>query len=173
RFIASPIMQGLERAGTTARCATALPNGRACSRVVRALSRRKGPQYVLKTGQRKMSEIIDDYEIAFERYGRPKGPFEKGRQCGYSAVATVKPGPAVDQGNQEPPPGTLVGPMSGRNMNWRRARLPGKPSLDHRWENDIPDRADRWLKAVERNRQQRRFTTTASSSSSTIARSSR
>lgn len=103
-FIASPIMQGLERAGTTARCATALPNGRACSRVVRALSRRKGPQYVLKTGQRKMSEIIDDYEIAFERYGRPKGPFEKGRQCGYSAVATAKPGPAVDQGNQEPPP---------------------------------------------------------------------
>src|SRR5262249_4535600 len=38
-------------------------------------------------------------------------------------------------------------------MNWRRARLASKPSLDHRWEFGefrVRDRADRWLQAVER-----------------------
>jgi hypothetical protein len=45
--------------------------------------------------------------------------------------------------------------MSGK-MNWHRAHLHGKPSLDYRYENDIPDRAARWLAAVERRQAQRR-----------------
>jgi len=53
--------------------------------------------------------------------------------------------------------------MSGR-MDWRRAKLHGRPTLDHRRENDLPDRAERWLRAVERRRQQDRSTTVASSS---------
>jgi hypothetical protein len=44
--------------------------------------------------------------------------------------------------------------MSGR-MNWRRAHLHGRPTLDYRHEHDLPDRADRWLAAVERRRAQR------------------
>jgi hypothetical protein len=35
--------------------------------------------------------------------------------------------------------------MSRRGMDWRRARLAGRPTLDHRFENDVPDRAERWL----------------------------
>jgi len=53
-----------------------------------------------------------------------------------------------------------------RNMNWRRARLRGKPSLDHRYEFD-PDYADtaaRWLRKAENRQRERRFTTAASSS---------
>ena len=56
--------------------------------------------------------------------------------------------------------------MTGRRMDWRRARLHGRPSLDHRHENDTPDRAERWLRAVERRQRERR-------SHSTVARSSR
>jgi hypothetical protein len=41
-------------------------------------------------------------------------------------------------------------------MNWARARLHGRPTLDKRYEFDVPDRADRWLRAVERRRQERR-----------------
>jgi len=37
--------------------------------------------------------------------------------------------------------------MSGK-MDWRRARLAGKRALDFRFENDVPDRAARWLKAL-------------------------
>jgi hypothetical protein len=51
-----------------------------------------------------MTEIVDDFESAFERYGRPKGPFETGRQHAYRATATAKPGPPVDRRHQEPPP---------------------------------------------------------------------
>ena len=54
--------------------------------------------------------------------------------------------------------------MSGRRMDWRRARLHGRPSLDHRFENDVPDRADKWLRAVERRQRERRNTLTAPSS---------
>jgi hypothetical protein len=32
----------------------------------------------------------------------------------------------------------------------------GKPTLDYRHEHDVPDRADRWLRAAERNQLQRR-----------------
>jgi hypothetical protein len=46
--------------------------------------------------------------------------------------------------------------MTGR-MNWRRARLYGRPTLDHRRENDVPDRADRWLRGVERRQRERRM----------------
>jgi hypothetical protein len=30
-------------------------------------------------GRAMSGEILDDYAVAFERYGRPKGPFEKDR----------------------------------------------------------------------------------------------
>jgi hypothetical protein len=46
--------------------------------------------------------------------------------------------------------------MTGRRMDWRKARLWGKPTLDFRYEHDMPDRAQRWLNAVERNQLQRR-----------------
>jgi hypothetical protein len=44
-------------------------------------------------------------------------------------------------------------------LNWRRAQLHGRRTLDHRYEfdADYPDRADKWLKAVERNQRQRRI----------------
>lgn len=53
-----------------------------------------------------------------------------------------------------------------RRMNWR-ARLHGRPSLDHRYENDVPDRAARWLGVVERRQRERR----SAISNSTVARS--
>ena len=43
-----------------------------------------------------------------------------------------------------------------RRMDWRRARLHGRPTLDHRYEHDVPDRADRWLRVVERRQRERR-----------------
>ena len=42
-----------------------------------------------------MGEIIADYFLALEQYGRPRGPFEKDRQCIYNAAITVRTGPAV------------------------------------------------------------------------------
>jgi hypothetical protein len=45
--------------------------------------------------------------------------------------------------------------MTGK-MNWRRAHLHGRPTLDYRYEHDIPDRAARWLAAVDR-RERRSF----------------
>jgi hypothetical protein len=41
-------------------------------------------------------------------------------------------------------------------MRWDKARLAGRPTLDHRHEFDAPDRAARWLRAVERRRQHER-----------------
>jgi len=53
-----------------------------------------------------------------------------------------------------------------KGMNWRRAKLASKPSLDHRYEftEFNRDRADRWLAAVERRRlrEQRHVTTLTS-----------
>jgi len=44
-------------------------------------------------------------------------------------------------------------------MNWRKAKLASKPSLDHRWDDSgsefSPDRASRWLQAVERRLRER------------------
>jgi hypothetical protein len=64
--------------------------------------------------------------------------------------------------------------MTGR-MDWRRARLVGKRVLDYRFEDDVPDRAARWLRKVEsrqqaqrRQRQRGRRTLTASSSAIAI-----
>jgi hypothetical protein len=45
--------------------------------------------------------------------------------------------------------------MTGR-MNWRKAHLHGRATLDFRREYDTPDRADRWLRVVERRLAQRR-----------------
>jgi hypothetical protein len=55
--------------------------------------------------------------------------------------------------------------MSGR-LNWRAARLRGRPSLDVNRELDVrsQDRAARWLAGAER-RQQKHRTTAAKSSS--------
>jgi hypothetical protein len=42
-------------------------------------------------------------------------------------------------------------------MNWWRAgKLYRRSTLDWRYENDLPDRADRWLRVVERRLAQRR-----------------
>jgi len=45
-------------------------------------------------------------------------------------------------------------------MNWRRARLQGRRTLDHRWDEfgefRIRDRADRWLQVVERRLREQR-----------------
>ena len=62
-----------------------------------------------------MGEIITDYFIALEPYGRPRGPFEKDREHIYNAAVTVKPGPKVDQRHQEPPspPAVLVDRQRG------------------------------------------------------------
>jgi hypothetical protein len=46
--------------------------------------------------------------------------------------------------------------MTGK-MDWRRARLYGRPTLDKRYELDVPDRAEKWLQAVQRNQRQRRI----------------
>jgi hypothetical protein len=39
---------------------------------------------------------------------------------------------------------------------WRAGKLYRRPTLDWRYEHDIPDKADRWLAAVERQQAQRR-----------------
>jgi hypothetical protein len=41
-------------------------------------------------------------------------------------------------------------------MNWRAARLHGKPTVDFRREHEFEDRADRWLAKAERRLQARR-----------------
>ena len=47
--------------------------------------------------------------------------------------------------------------MTGPKMNWAKARLHGRATFDHRLEfqSSLPDRADRWLRAVEHRRQER------------------
>jgi hypothetical protein len=62
--------------------------------------------------------------------------------------------------------------VSGR-MDWRRARLAGKPSLDYRREGETPDWAQRWIEAVERRQRERRTTTVTSSSASLVRKSTR
>jgi hypothetical protein len=42
--------------------------------------------------------------------------------------------------------------MTRRGMDWRRARLHGRPSLDFRREFEFEDRATKWLAKAE-NRQ--------------------
>jgi hypothetical protein len=57
--------------------------------------------------------------------------------------------------------------MSGRMNWWRQGKVYGRKTLDYRYELDVPDRAEKWIAAVERNQRERRqprFTTTASSS---------
>jgi hypothetical protein len=51
-----------------------------------------------------------------------------------------------------------------KQMNWRRAQLLSKPSLDFRREHEFEDRASRWLKAVERRRLERRSIAPSTSS---------
>jgi len=50
-------------------------------------------------------------------------------------------------------------------MNWWRAqKLYRKRAVDYRYEHDVLDRADKWLRAVENRQRERRGLTTASSS---------
>ena len=49
-------------------------------------------------------------------------------------------------------------------MNWRRAQFYGRRTLDHRFENEMPDAAERWLRRAERRLQQQRITVIAWSS---------
>jgi len=43
-------------------------------------------------------------------------------------------------------------------MNWRCAQFYGRRTLDHRFENEMPDAAERWLRRAERRLQQQRIT---------------
>jgi hypothetical protein len=57
-----------------------------------------------------------------------------------------------------------------KKMNWSRAsKTYGRKTLDHRFERDIPDRADRWLAKAEQRERRTRPQMTAPS---TIAASS-
>ena len=47
--------------------------------------------------ERKVGEIVTDYFVALEKYGRAIGPFEKGRTRVYNATATAKRSPRVEQ----------------------------------------------------------------------------
>ena len=51
-----------------------------------------------------MGEILTDYIAALEKYGRPRGPFEVGREYLYDARSTAKPGPRVERRHREPDP---------------------------------------------------------------------
>jgi len=55
-----------------------------------------------------------------------------------------------------------------KGMNWRRARLASRPSLDHRWEftEFNRDRADRWIAAVKRRQRERHHVTVVCAGSS-------
>jgi hypothetical protein len=43
-----------------------------------------------------------------------------------------------------------------RRLDWQKVRFVGRPTLDFRREHEVPDRAARWLAAVERRQAQRR-----------------
>jgi hypothetical protein len=43
-----------------------------------------------------------------------------------------------------------------RRLDWDKCRLRGKPTLDYRHEHEVPDRADRWLAAVDQRQALRR-----------------
>jgi hypothetical protein len=49
-----------------------------------------------------MGEILTDYYAALEKYGRPRGPFEAGRQYPYDATSMAKSRPRVDPRHREP-----------------------------------------------------------------------
>lgn len=46
--------------------------------------------------------------------------------------------------------------MGGKLNWWRANKLYRRGAVDLRYEHDVPDRADRWLAAVERRQAQRR-----------------
>jgi len=47
-------------------------------------------------------KVLRNYQLAFEEFGRPKGPFEVGREHVYNALASAKRGPPVDKRHTEP-----------------------------------------------------------------------
>jgi hypothetical protein len=48
-----------------------------------------------------MGKILTNYHEALEKYGRPRGPFEVGREYPYDGRMTTKPGPQVDPRHRE------------------------------------------------------------------------
>ena len=50
-----------------------------------------------------MGKILTDYHEALEKYGRPRGPFEVGREYPYDATSTAKSGPRVDLRHRDHP----------------------------------------------------------------------
>jgi hypothetical protein len=61
--------------------------------------------------------------------------------------------------------------MTRRRMNWAKARLRGRPTTDYRHEYDTPDRAERWLDAVDRRRRELPRNRVATIRQSTVANS--
>jgi hypothetical protein len=61
-----------------------------------------------------------------------------------------------------------------KKMDWRRAQLLSKPSLDFRYELDVRsrDRASRWIAAVERRQLSRSSSYSSRSSSAWITATS-
>jgi hypothetical protein len=39
--------------------------------------------------------------------------------------------------------------------HWRANKICGRPTLDWRYENFVPDRAEKWLRVVERSMRER------------------
>jgi hypothetical protein len=60
-----------------------------------------------------------------------------------------------------------------KGRDWRRARLSGRRTLDHRWDEPgsefAPDRASRWLRAVERRLREKCPRASSLLASSTVA----
>src|SRR5262249_12549482 len=50
-----------------------------------------------------MGEIVSNFFEALEKFGRPRGPFEKDRQCIYNATVTARPAPKDDRRPAKPP----------------------------------------------------------------------
>jgi len=46
--------------------------------------------------------------------------------------------------------------MSGRMDWWRAQKLYSRRAVDHRFEHDVPDRAERWLRVAENRQRERR-----------------
>jgi hypothetical protein len=39
--------------------------------------------------------------------------------------------------------------------HWRANKICGRQTLDYRYENDVPDRAQKWINAVERRQREK------------------
>jgi hypothetical protein len=74
----------------------------------------------------------------------------------FGLAATDNGGSRQSMRCQQNQPEMNKGQTMAKQMNWRRAQLHGRPSIDFRGEFEFEDRAMRWLKAVERKQRERR-----------------